>query len=242
MTIPFRRGRYAARFAQNAADITACQRLRHETFMCAEGVEADAFDQSCRHLMVEDESGHLAACARLFDMRTAGDLKTGYVAQFYDLSGLAQISQPMLELGRFCTAVGVQDVDVLRIAWGALTQFVDQHGITMLFGCTSFKGTNPAPFGRVFERLASRHVGPDRLRPNATATEVIAFNEIAPDGSVPMPSLLRSYLAMGGWVGDQVVVDRMMNTMHIFTCVEVANVPPNRAGALRALAQTAPLS
>ena len=36
-----------------------------------------------------------------------------------------------------------------------------------------------------------------------------------------MPPLLRSYLALGGWVSDHAVVDPGLQTMHVFTGVEI---------------------
>jgi putative hemolysin len=53
---------------------------------------------------------------------------------------------------------------------------------------------------------------------------------------VALPPLLRTYLAMGGWVSDHAVVDRQLNTLHVFTCVEVDKVPAARAASLRAVA------
>jgi hypothetical protein len=41
---------------------------------------------------------------------------------------------------------------------------------------------------------------------------------------------------MGGWVSDHAVIDRQMNTLHVFTGLEIAAIPPNRARLLRALA------
>lgn len=57
-------------------------------------------------------------------------------------------------------------------------------------------------------------------------------------GAEQMPSLLRSYLAMGGWVGDHAVIDREMNTLHVFTGLEVAAIPAGRARVLRATGST----
>lgn len=48
-----------------------------------------------------------------------------------------------------------------------------------------------------------------------------------------MPKLLRSYLSMNGWVGDAIVVDQVMNTMHVFTRLDVGAVPEARANLLR---------
>ncbi len=41
-----------------------------------------------------------------------------------------------------------------------------------------------------------------------------------------MPPLLRTYLMMGGWVSDHAVVDRQMNTLHVFTGLEIGAIPP----------------
>ena len=38
-----------------------------------------------------------------------------------------------------------------------------------------------------------------------------------------MPPLLRTYLLMGGWVSDHAVVDRHMDTLHVFTGLEIRN-------------------
>ena len=51
-----------------------------------------------------------------------------------------------------------------------------------------------------------------------------------------MPPLLRTYLTMGGWVSDHAVVDPKMNTLHVFTGVEIAAIPPVRKRLLRAIA------
>ena len=47
-----------------------------------------------------------------------------------------------------------------------------------------------------------------------------------------MPPLLRSYLMMGGWVSDHAVVDKDLNTLHVFTGLELSQVPKGRARLL----------
>ena len=170
------------------------------------------------------------------------DIHTSYAAQYYDLSEISATRDPIIEIGRFCIAPDVLDADVLRVAWGALTKAVDDKGVAMLFGCTSFAGTDPARYGRVFKRLRAKHLGPAALRPLPFTDQVIPFVDVPQDGTDPMPPLLRTYLAMGGWVSDHAVIDHKMNTLHVFTCLEVASVPPSRAAALRALAEDTRLS
>jgi putative hemolysin len=40
-----------------------------------------------------------------------------------------------------------------------------------------------------------------------------------------MPPLLRAYLSMGGWVSDHAVIDNKLNTLHVFTGLEVSKIP-----------------
>ncbi|MEM9211400.1 MAG: ornithine-acyl-ACP acyltransferase, partial [Pseudomonadota bacterium] len=47
-----------------------------------------------------------------------------------------------------------------------------------------------------------------------------------------IPPLLKTYLRMGGWVSDHAVIDRDLRTIHVFTGVEIAKIPPARRKAL----------
>ncbi|WP_322892582.1 MULTISPECIES: GNAT family N-acetyltransferase [unclassified Yoonia] len=235
MTITMQFGRYRARIGADGADMAACQALRHLCFFGKPGLDRDDFDPRCQHLMIEDGKGRLIAAARMLLVPDAASLSQCYAAQYYDLARLAGQAGPSLELGRFCIAPDVQDADVVRAAWGALTQIVDDQGVQVLFGCTSFAGTDPEIYGLALAKLAAQHIGPEHLRPGVKAGEVVRLCDATGRGTAPLPSLLRSYLAMGGWVSDHAVIDRQMNTFHVFTCVDIAAVPPARAKALRAV-------
>ena len=50
-----------------------------------------------------------------------------------------------------------------------------------------------------------------------------------------MPPLLRTYLMMGGWVSDHAVIDPQMNTLHVFTGLEIRAIPEARKRLLRAV-------
>lgn len=238
MTIPLVKGGYIARFASGPADVVACQRLRQRCFFFKPGMDADAFDARCQHLMVSDRSGALVATARLACVGGGDELLNGYAGQSYDLTALAQRGGPMAEVGRFCIAPDAANADVLRVGWGALTRLVDALGLTMLFGCTSFPGVDPAVHASAFVALRDRHQGPADLRPGVRAPDVVRFGDLpaVPGDLRGVPPLLRTYLAMGGWVSDHAVVDHAMKTLHVFTCLDVAAIPPARAQALRAIA------
>lgn len=230
----FTKGRYRVRLAAGAADVTAAQRLRHRAFRGGEGVDADRFDAYCRHVMVED-GGRLLATCRIQRTHGAEGLAQSYSAQFYDLNGFLTIGGPFLEIGRFCVAPDVPEAaDVLRLIWAALTRIVDGEGVAVMFGCSSFPGCNPAAHAGALSLLASRHLGPPQVRPVARAGEVWRLR--ATDGAAlpaGIPPLLRTYLLMGGWVGEDAVIDRDLDTLHVFTAVRIADIPPARARLLR---------
>ena len=243
-------GRYTVRFTRAPDDVLAAQRLRYQAFTARRGgaqpggVDADAHDTACLHALIESTTDEqLVGCFRLMVLSDGCRIDRSYSAQFYDLSSLAEVAAPMVEIGRFCTRPGLRDPDILRAAWAALTQLVDAQGVAMLFGCSSFFGARVAPHLDALALLRARHLAPTRWRPGVRSAEVIRLDAALQghradlqNGLRGMPPLLRSYLAMGGWVSDHAVIDRALDTIHVFTGVEIAAVPPARARLLRALA------
>ena len=68
---------------------------------------------------------------------------------------------------------------------------------------------------------------------------VRALARFTPDlrrAQAELPPLLRTYLLMGGWVSDHAVVDDQLGTLHVFTGLEIAAIPPARQRLLRGVA------
>ena len=236
------RGRYVARLAESDADRLAAATLRSLSFGL-EAPDSDRFDAFCHHVLIEDLSdGALVCCYRIQAFASGGELHRSYAAQFYDLESLTAFKGPMVELGRFCIHPDCRDPDILRIAWGAMTAFVDEQGVALLFGCSSFAGTDANCYLDTFSLLKQSHVAPERWMPQAKASEIFEFGATLPSkpdvkrALQKMPPLLRTYLTMGGWVSDHAVVDRHMNTLHVFTGLEIGAIPPARKRLLRAVA------
>lgn len=240
------RGRYRARTAGSQDDIAACRRLRTLCFRGPDAAvqDADAFDAICTHVMVEElRTGDLVCCFRLLPLSAGCEISRSYSAQFYDLEKLAAYPGRMVEMGRFCIHPEHRDADILRVAWGAMTAYVDREGVGMLFGCSSFHGTAAEDHLEAFAMLKEAHLAPRRWLPRVKAPDVFRFarrlREKKPDVRLAlsrMPPLLRTYLMMGGWVSDHAVVDRDLGTLHVFTGLEISAVPPARARLLRAVA------
>ncbi|MFO7853704.1 MAG: GNAT family N-acyltransferase [Paracoccaceae bacterium] len=249
----FAKGRHRVRFSRAPADVEAAQRLRHRTFIAArpgaatagpraEGLDADAFDALCTHAMIEDAgTGRLVGCFRMMPLQSGAEIGRSYSAQYYELSALAEFPDPMVEMGRFCLAPEVRgDPQIIRVAWAAMTDFVEAEGVQLLFGCSSFDGLDAETYADAFAYLKERHLAPKRWLPRVKAPRVFRYAQRLrlrrPDVKLAMkrmPPLLRSYLILGGWVSDHAVVDEDLNTLHVFTGVEIGRVPPARRRLLK---------
>lgn len=239
------RGRYRLRFTTDAADIQRAQDLRSRCF-AAVGTrkDGDRFDGLCVHVLIEDAATEdLVCCFRFLPLSAGAEIGQSYSAQFYELSALSGFEGRMVEMGRFCIDPARTDPEILRVAWGAMTDYVDSEGVELLFGCSSFLGTEPGQYLDAFAMLRERHLAPRRWLPRVKAPRVFRFGKMLrarradPKAAARMmPPLLRTYLLMGGWVSDHAVVDAEMGTLHVFTGVEVGKVPAGRARLLRALA------
>jgi len=239
------KGHYRARFALEAPDIEAVLALRSACFRATpDGApERDPIDEICTHVLIEDvHGGPPVCCFRLLPLAGGQDVSRSYSARYYDLSRLEAFTDPMVEVGRFCVDPARRDPDILRLAWGLLTAYVDRRGARMLFGCASFHGTEAARYREVFALLRDRYLAPGRWLPRSKAPQIVSFMaDLAAQKSdfrramKAMPPLLRTYLAMGGWVSDHAVVDPDLNTLHVFTGLEVAAIPAARARILRSI-------
>lgn len=238
---PLEKGRYVARIAQTHSDILRAQKFRARCFGLASDRDSDPFDADCQHVLIEEVSDGVLVCTFRMLSLAGGAVMQGYSGQFYDLSPLAGRHEKVVELGRFCVDPACRDADILRVAWAAITAYVDETHVDLLIGCSSFAGIEASRYSDSFALLKAYHLAaPDRM-PRIKAREVFRFAarlRRKPDAAKAlrqMPPLLRSYLAMGGRVSDHAVVDRQMNTLHVFTAVEIGAIPDSRKRALRAV-------
>ncbi len=74
-------GRFRTRYAETGEDVEACQRLRYLAFRAGrglggdgDGLDRDAFDPLCRHVMIEEaDSGRLVCCFRLLSIESGAE-------------------------------------------------------------------------------------------------------------------------------------------------------------------------
>lgn len=223
----------SAALATSSQDREEAQALRLLAFG-RQVSDADAFDAQAGHLLLRDADDQLLGCCRI-TLHDDDSLTLSYSGQFYDLSPMTGVGA-QLELGRFCLHPAARNPEVLRLGWAAITRITDHHQVRRIFGCSSFMRADPARHAAGLAALPP-YIGPESLRPMRSSREVIALDALPPVAPDPakLPPLLRSYLNMGAWTSDHAVVDRVFDSLHVLTCLDVAAIPPARARVLRGI-------
>lgn len=227
------------RLADCPQDIAAAQRLRWDIFYAdmgadsagrAEGLDIDPYDAVCDHLLVEDD-GRVVGTYRLLRqsiaMRHSGFYTAGEYALEPILRGSEREGGELLELGRSCVAPAYRDAGTIQLLWRGIARYLAEHGISRMFGCASFPGTDPAEHAAALSYLFHDHLAPAELRARALPERHVEM-AMLPVGSYDprramrlLPPLIKGYLRVGAMVGDGAVIDRQFNTVDVFMIMPV---------------------
>ncbi|MHA6344079.1 GNAT family N-acetyltransferase [Roseivivax sp. CAU 1761] len=237
---------YETRWAADAEDLRAAQRLRYDVFVAELGgggagvdhaarLETDRYDAVARHLLLIDRAAPGApviGAYRLLDGAAAERAGGFYSAGEYDLAPLLGAGRRVLELGRSCLHRDYRGGPGMMLLWQALGEHVQQAGVEILFGTASFHGTDPGRYVHALSNLHHRHRAPAALRPRAR--EAVAMDLLPAEAVdrrravLETPALIKAYLRLGGAVGEGVYVDRDFNTLDVMMVMEVAALDARR--------------
>ncbi|THH38512.1 GNAT family N-acetyltransferase [Aliishimia ponticola] len=231
MTIGYEKDGYSVTLAQSEADLAAAQRLRYDVFVAelgaggadvdhAAGREQDAFDAFADHLLLRDlDTGEAVGVYRLLRPEQAAKAGAYYTETEYDLTPLKRSGRRLLELGRSCMRADHRGGAGMFHLWTGLARYVELHGSEILFGVASLKGTDAAELAGPLSLLHHMYLAPEGLRPRARDYQPM---DLLPadaldrrSAMVQMPSLIKSYLRLGGLVGEGAYVDRSFNCIDV---------------------------
>ena len=225
---------FTVRLAENDADLRAAQRLRYDVFVDELGgdgalvdhddrLERDRFDPFFDHLLLEDDTrgGEIVGVYRLLRDDQSAQAGQFYSEDEYDLSVLKQSGRRCMELGRSCLARDYRGGAAMYHLWNGLARYVAEHKIEILFGVASFHGTDPGALAQPLSLLHHRHLAPEELRVRALDHAYQNMN-LLPEAQIDrraamleVPSLIKAYLRLGGFVGEGAFVDRAFNTTDV---------------------------
>lgn len=232
------------RLAETPTDLLAAQRLRYRVFVQELGgdgplvdhdarLERDRFDPYFEHLVLIDErrdpdrGEHVVGVYRLMTEANAAKAGQFYSEDEYDLLRLRTSGRRLLELGRSCVAIEYRGGAAMWHLWSGLADYVLSHEIEILFGVASFRGTDIDAIAPSLALLHHRHLAPEGLRVR-TAESVFQTMDLMPEDRIDaaeamkaVPPLIKSYLRLGGHVGEGAFVDHAFNTTDVCLILDV---------------------
>jgi len=234
------------RLANTDAEVEAAQELRYRIFyeemaakaspeMAAARRDADEFDAFCEHLLVLDHalgSGGAAVVGtyRFLRRSRAAEIGRFYSQDEYNIRPLLRGRDEIMEVGRSCVDARYRRHQTMQLLWRGIAQYIQHHGITVLFGCASFPGTDPDEHALPLTYLHYRHMAPPEFRPKAIRERYVGMRRMPPEeineraAIAALPPLIKGYLRLGGFVGDGAVIDPQFNTTDVCIVVRTDSV------------------
>lgn len=236
------------RLARDERDLLAAQRLRYEVFVTELGgdgplvdhenrFERDAYDPFYDHMLLIDPArddgrslDHVIGVYRLMRDDNADRAGGFYTAGEYDLDVLLNSGRRLLELGRSCLKAEYRGGKAMWHLWNGLAAYTLEHRIDVLFGVASFHGTDPAPLAAPLSLLHHRYLAPPDIRVRAVLENHLALDLLPEDaidaaaGMRAMPSLIKAYLRLGGFIGQGGFVDHDFNTIDVCLLLDTARM------------------
>ena len=112
-----------------------------------------------------------------------------------DLSVLKASGRKLLELGRSCLHPDYRGGAAMMHLWGGLANYVEEHGIEILFGVASFHGTDVDALKAPLSLLHHRHLAPEAIRVRAQPN-VYQSTDLMPESEIDRPAAMRAVPAL----------------------------------------------
>ncbi|MCE8546329.1 GNAT family N-acetyltransferase [Ruegeria pomeroyi] len=240
--MPDRGPAFTVKMAETEAELHAAQRLRYDVFVRElggggalvdhqAGLERDRFDPYFDHMLcIDDESGQVVGVYRLLRGEQAQAVGQFYSEDEYDLGVLKRSGRRLLELGRSCLHPDHRGGMAMYHLWNGLADYVDRHGIEVLFGVASFHGTDVEALAQPLSMLYHNHLAPADLRVRTQPADYVDMNRVAPEAldrrraMLEVPALIKAYLRLGGFVGDGAYIDHAFNTTDVCLILDTARM------------------
>ncbi len=235
--------KFQVKLAETDDEIRAAQALRYRVFVQElgadgpmvdhdAGLEVDQFDAHYDHLLLIDEQQDRAVVGvyRLLRDEQAAKLGRYYSEDEYDLSVLKSSGRRLMELGRSCLDAEYRGGAGMFHLWAALADYVTAHEVDILFGVASFHGTDPEALKQPLSLLHHRHLAPPELRVRAREKHFVPLDMLPPNeldrkaAMLQVPALIKSYLRLGGFVGDGAYIDQGFNTTDVCLILDAQRI------------------
>ena len=221
--------RYRIEFGQSDANRIKAQKFRQRIFRESKtGLDEDKFDKISDHCLIFDKQNNdkLVLVFRSRPFSSMKDILFSYSAQYYDLTKLARLPFKPLEIGRLCIDKRSRDPFLLLTAFKYLASLISSSRRDFIFGCTSFPGADNPKHLASLSSLKKNQLTGTELSIKKKSDNILDIKKLIcldkqKTANNFLPPLLKFYLRLGGKVSDHAVIDRDLDTLHVFTYLDL---------------------
>jgi len=235
--LPVKRGdRLFVELASSRDEVREAQALRYRVFgeelgaklqAGAKGLDVDAFDAHCQHLLVRDSrTGEVVGCTRLLTDREARHLGGFYSAGEFDLGGIPALPGRLLEVGRTCIAPQYRQGSAIAVLWSGLAGYIYLHRIDYLFGCASIPlGDEDVQAAAIMNRIRRQAMADPHLQatPHTPLLTTQAPDEVL---DAPLPALVKAYIRLGAKACGEPCRDPDFGVADVLMLLDVRDLNP----------------
>lgn len=242
-------GSLETRLAANAEEIRAAQLIRYRVFVeemgarlppeaMMQGLDFDAFDDICDHLIVLDKSldgdtpDQIVATYRLLRQEVAEQHSGFYSASEFDIGPMIarHPGKRFLELGRSCVLAPYRTKRTVELLWQGNWAYALKHNLDVMFGCGSFPGAFPEFHALALSFLHHNSLANDEWTVRAASNRYRNMDLMPPEAVnakralMAMPPLIKGYLRLGAMIGEGAVVDHAFGTTDVLIVLPVESI------------------
>lgn len=207
--------------AQSPEEIEFAQRLRHDVFSAEygaalgnnrDGIDCDDFDPWCQHLLVRELTSYqVVGTYRILTPQQAKRAGSYYSESEFDLSGLGQVRDSLVEFGRACIHEDYRQGSVLMMLWSGLAEILKQGNYEHVFGCASVSlRDDGVTAAEVWRQVKARSLLTEEL--GVKPLHRYPVEQLDSQLPASVPALLKGYLKLGAHVCGEPAWDPDFNT------------------------------
>lgn len=232
---------FEVKVADSLSEVEAALRLRFEVFNLEmqeglqssyeSGFDSDVYDTYCDHLIVKERAtGAVVGTYRLLTQQKAAKNIGFYSENEFDLSSFASLRGNLLEAGRSCVAKPFRSLAVINLLWSGIARYLELHSITHLFGCASFKSSDPRFMSAVHAYCSANFPPPAGLSVTPLPhcrMDLAAHPPVAEELTSifrRFPPLVKGYLRLGAAVCGEPAYDAEFGTSDLMVMVATESI------------------
>jgi len=235
-------GNFVYKTVSTTTELRAALELRYDVFhrevigkTKAYGLDVDAFDSVCDHLIIIDTRKNLIVGTYRLNCSLFSD--RFYSQNEFMMARILAHPGVKLELGRACIHKDYRRGMVISMLWKGIADYMMATQAELLFGCATVKTDNPREAALLYRLfLEDNRISPQFFAPPTLEYTMQNLNFWIPTFQNPLsqaereeaelliPGLCKSYLNLGAFVGGEPAYDPEFKCIDFLTVLRKADL------------------